>query len=392
MTKKQLYIDKKKEGSAKKQKFALQRGIIEEMNRKLASLSSLKLKDKVQFFRLLTTMINAGISITKALNILHGQIDTPKLKYMVEDMEEAIREGGSFSSALEKFPNDFSESEIGMIQAGEMSGKLNITLINLATQAEKSDSITKKVKGALIYPVAILIILVIAFIAVIVLVIPQIKDMFESFGAELPLPTQILINTSDFLMATGGPFGLNNVINLLGGLGVLIFGLLSFKKTTLGTTLFDYGVLKIPLFGSLVQKVSIAKMTRGISILLSSGIPMIKSLTICASMIGNEKYKMRMIRIAEDVKIGINIADNIRNDYEYFPPLVISMIGVGEQTANLDGISLKIAELYEEDIEETIKTMTSLLEPLIIVVVGLAVGGLVMAIMMPILTLSDLAG
>lgn len=390
---KQLFIDadqKAKEVASKKKRESYQNPF-DQINKKLALMSKLTLKDKVTFYRLFTTMINAGISITKALGILKGQVASPKLKVVLEDIENRIKSGASLSKGLEDFSDDFSEAEIGMIKAGEVSGKLNETLLNLADQAEKSDSITKKLKGAMIYPVAILLVLVVAMFAVMTYVIPQIKDMFDSFGADLPWITQSLIDFSDFMISTGGPLELMNVYNILISMALSFFMFQSFKKTKTGRELWDSFILKIPVFGSLVQKVVIAKMSRGLSTLLSSGIPMVKGITICSSMVGNEKYKKRILRIAEDVKIGITIADNLKNDFEYFPPIVISMIGVGEQTANLDKVTMKIASFYEEEVDDLIKNLSSLLEPMIIVLVGITVGGLVVAIMLPILSLSDLA-
>jgi type IV pilus assembly protein PilC len=311
---------------------------------------------------------------------------------LLDELVFHIKNGSSLSASLMHYPQDFSEAEIGMIKAGETSGKLNITLINIADQLEKSAGITKKIKGAMIYPATIFLVMIVAFFLVMTFVIPQIKDMFDSFDAELPWMTQILIDFSDFLQATDPIFGFKNVINVLILSIILGVSFLVFKKTKRGRILLDYFIFYIPLFGSLVKKMCITKMTRGLSTLLSSGISIVKALKVNSDMIGNEKYKKRILRMAEDVKIGINISDNIKNDYEYFPSMVISMIGVGEQTANLHKITLKIAEMYEEDIDEFVKTLSSIIEPVIIVIVGLAVGFLVIAVMMPILSLSDLAG
>lgn len=368
------------------------RGPIEELNMWLASKGSLKLKDKVTFYRLFATMINSGISVIKSLSILRDQIDSPKLQLIIENIVDRIEKGDTLSKALAMYPNEFLDAEVGMIHAGEESGKLNTALVNLADQTEKSSSLTKKLKGAMIYPAVVFLMLIGALFAVMTFVIPQIKDMFESFDAELPLPTQVLIQTSDFLTAHGGPFGLLNVINVVLLLIGLIVGIIYFKGTPMGKPIWDGFLLRIPIFGVLNQKVALAKMCRGIATLTSSGIPIIKALYICSDMIGNELYRKRILRISEDVKIGISITDNMRGDARFFPSMLVSMIGVGEQTAQLDKITMKIAQFYEEEVQDMVKNITALLEPIIIVVVGLSVGGLVVAIMLPILSLSDLAG
>jgi type IV pilus assembly protein PilC len=385
-------LKEKKQKSSELDSGQRNRGPIEEINRWLASQGSLKLKDKVTFYRLFATMINSGISVIKSLSILKDQIESPKLQIIIENLVDRIEKGDTLSRALSLYPKEFLDAEVGMIHAGEESGKLNTALVNLADQTEKSSSLTKKLKGAMIYPAVVFLMLIGALFAVMTFVIPQIKDMFESFGAELPLPTQMLITMSDFMTAHGGPLGLLNALNVIILIVAFIVGVMYFKTTPMGRPLWDGFLLRIPIFGILNQKVALAKMCRGIATLTSSGIPIIKALSICADMIGNELYKKRVLRVSEDVKIGISIADNMRGDSRFFPNMLVSMIGVGEQTAQLDKITMKIAEFYEEEVADMVKNITALLEPIIIVAVGLSVGGLVVAIMLPILSLSDLAG
>lgn len=244
----------------------------------------------------------------------------------------------------------------------------------------------------MIYPTVIFIILILAIFAVMTFVIPQIKEMFENFDAELPMATQMLINFSDFMVRKAGPLNLPNAANLVIGLLLFIMAIGYGKTIPQGKYIWDSMMLRLPVFGVLNKKVAIAKMCRGLSTLITSGVPIVKAITVCSNMIGNELYRRRILRIGEDVKIGIGIADNMRGDHKYFPPMVISMVGVGEQTAQLDKTTLKMAEFYEEEVDDLVKNISALLEPIIIVVVGLSVGGLVIAIMLPILSLSDLAG
>ncbi len=387
--------DKEKEEEKKRknshQLDGEERGPIEEVNRWLAKNSSLKLKDKVIFYRLFAAMINAGISITKALEILKEQVESLKLKIISEDILKRVEGGQSLSDSLEEYPKDFSEVEIGMVRSGEASGKLNVSLLNLADQMEKSSSLTKKLRGAMIYPIVIFIVLIVALFAVMTLVIPQIKEMFESFNTELPMMTQMLIDFSDFMIERGGLFDLPNVFNIIIYFVLFILTINYLRKTKQGKYWWDLFLLKIPIFGSLTQKVALSKMCRGIGTLTASGLSIIKTLQISSEMIGNEVYRLRILRIANDVKIGINMADNMRGD-SLFPPIVTSMIGVGTQTAQLDKVTIKLAEFFEDDVDGVVKNLSSILEPIIIVVVGLSVGGLVVAIMLPILSLSDLAG
>lgn len=389
---KKLYISGSQEKKQQQNIELSEKSLFEELNFWLAKQGNLKTKDKVTFFRLLATMVNAGVSILKAIKILKDQVEAPKLRVILDTVENSIQKGSTLSDALHQYPIDFLDAEIGMIKAGEVSGKLNETLLNLAEQTEKSASITKKIKGAMMYPSFIFIALIGAFIAVMTFVVPQIKEMFESFDAELPLATRTLIAISDFFISRGGPFQLPNVINVIGGIVIFIMGIIYGKRTKQGEYIWDAFMLRLPVFGMLNQKVAVSKMCRGLATLLSSGIPIVKCLVICSDIIGNELYRRRILRVADDVKIGISMADNMRGDHKFFPPMVISMVGVGEQTAQLDKTSMRMAEFYEEEVEDTIKNISALLEPIIIVVVGLFVAGLVMAIMLPIMSLSDLAG
>ena len=377
--------------SDKKYQEAQARNPLDLINRWLAAKGSLKLKDKIMFFRMFSSMINAGLSIIKIFDILKDQVSSLKLKIIIESIMKDMKKGRTLSEAFAVFSDDFSEAEIGVVKSGESSGKLNEALTDISVQLEKSASITKKVKGAMLYPVIIFIILVGVIMAVMVFVIPNIKDMFESFDKELPVATQFLIDFSDFMIAKSGPLDLMNVFNILGGMILLFFIINFLKKTPDGKYYWDYFILSLPLFGSLNKKIVLSKMCRGISTLTGSGIPIVRSLMICADMVGNDIYKKRILIIAEDVKIGLTIGDNIKGDLKFFPPILSSMIAIGEQTAQLDSVSLKIAEFFEEEVDTSIKNLTTLLEPIIIVVVGLSVGGLVVAIMFPILSLSDLA-
>ncbi len=355
----------------------------------LAKYQSIKTTDKVSFFRLLATMINAGISIVKALNILMDQTENGHMKLVIRDIIDRIEGGSSFSQSLGAFPKYFSEAQIGMVEAGEASGRLNKTLLEIADESEKQAAFASKIKGAMIYPVVIIIIMVSAFLAVMILVMPKIKDMFEGLGGELPAITQALVGMSDWLVSSW--IGIPNFLWMIGIVIVIIVIFLQWKKTKWGSYMWTRIVFSMPLFGKLAKKASLARFCRGLSTMVSSGIPIIKALRITASSVGNQLYKARINKIADDVKHGIGMAENMKDDEYYFPNMVVGMIGVAEQTAQIDQISEKLAQFYEEEVNNMVKGLSQLMEPIIMVVLGGAVAFLVMAVMTPILSVSDLA-
>ena len=364
-------------------------GLMEVLSDFLAKYQSIKESDKVTFFSLLATMINAGISIIKALNILVDQTDNGHMKLIIKEIIVKIENGSSFSQALAEFPKYFEEAQVGMVEAGEASGRLNQTLLQIAVQSEKQASFRARIKGAMVYPVVIVIIMVAAFVSVMVLVMPKIKDMFEGLGGELPAMTQMLVGMSDWLVSK--TWGLPNVLWGIGLMVVLVIIFLKWKKTKWGDLIWTRIVFVMPLFGKLNKKASIAHFCSGLATMVASGIPIIKALRITAASVGNQLYKVRINQIADDVKHGIGMAENMKDDEYYFPNMVVGMIGVAEQTAQIDEIAQKLADFYEEEVDNMVKSLSSLMEPIIMVVLGGAVAFLVMAVMTPILSASDLA-
>lgn len=365
-------------------------GFITEFERLLSGFTPIGSTDKVSFFRLLATMINAGISITKALHILEGQIENAHFKSLISEIAEKIETGSNFSKALSDYPKIFNDAQVGMVEAGEASGRLNQTLLQIATETEKSSALIRKIKGAMIYPVVVICILIGAGFAVMTFVMPKIKEMFESLGGELPAMTKLLIRTSDFLV--GGTMGISNALWIvLAAIGfVIVF--LWWKRTAIGKYIWAQIVLRIPVFGKISQKVALARFCRGLSTLVSSGVSIIKALRITAASVGNAVYERRINEIADDVKQGIPMAENMKDDELHFPSMVVGMIGVAEQTAQIDAITAKIADYYEDQVDDAVKNLSSLMEPIIIVILGGAVAFLVVSVMLPILQSSDLAG
>ncbi len=364
-------------------------GVFARINEWVIEKSPVKMKEKVTFFRLLATMINAGVSLVKSLSILQEQTEDLKMKRICEKLISRIEVGQTLSQGLELYPDIFLGAEIGMIRSGEASGRLNQVLLTLADQTEKNAKIKGKIKGAMMYPMAIVFVIVAVFTAVSVLVIPKMKTSFEEVGAELPKSTQVMIGISDFLM--GKTFGIPNPAIVIAC--IILFNILlsAWKKTHSGKFYWDKFLLAVPIFGNLRRKLILAQFARSLSTLTQSGISIVKALRITSEVVGNEVYRRRILLIAEDVKQGITIGENLQGNRKMFPVMLVSMISVGEQTAQLDNVTGKVAEFYEDEVETMVKTLSSLMEPFIIILIGVVVGFMVTAIMSPIMKMSELA-
>lgn len=346
--------------------------------------SKVKVRDKATFFRLLSVMLNAGLPLIRSLKTLAVQSEkSPKLSKILFEMARGIEGGSSLSEAMSNYSEVFNDANIGVIRAGEASGQLNKTLKSLAEELEKTASITGKIKGALVYPVVILVLLVAVIFLMMIMVVPQITKLFTETGATLPLPTRILIALSNFSVAYW-PFVILGFLGLIVGVGVG-------KRTRVGKYIWDSLLLRLPIFGNIFQKGALSKFARGFSNLLGSGVPIIKSIEIVAHAVGNEVYKRRLLLTAEDMKRGIPIAENMAES-KLFPKMLVNMIEVGEQTAQLETVTVKIADFYDEEIDTVVQSFTKIMEPLILVIIGITVGGLVAAIMLPIIELTNMAG
>ena len=354
------------------------------LNDYLVEHSKIRVKDVAVIFRLLSTMINAGIPLIKSLNTLGAQAEkTPRLQRVLFDLAHEVEAGSSLSKALGKYPEVFTEAQLGAVQAGEASGQLNKTFKNLAEESEKSAAIVGKVKGALIYPIVILVIMFGVVFVMMLLVVPQISGLYTKAGKDLPIATEILIKMSNFTVA----YWWLMILAIIG----FIAGVLSWKRTKSGRFYWDQMLLALPIFGNLVQKSVLAKFSYGFGNLLASGVPIIKAMEIVSMAVGNEVYRKRFLLTAEDMKSGIPMAENLSNS-KLFPSMLVNMIEVGEQTAQLENVTQKVADFYNEEVNNAVNSLTKVMEPLIIVVVGITVGGLVAAIMLPIMQLTSLAG
>ncbi len=348
----------------------------------LISHSTVTVKDLAAFFRLLAVMLNAGVPLVRSLETLSAQTsDTPKLSKIISEISQKIEQGKSLSDAMAQYADVFDESQIGMARSGEATGQLNTVLSGLADRLEKSASIRAKVIGAMIYPAVIVALLIAVIFVMMIVVVPKMTDFFTQSGKELPLPTQILLAVSGFfqtywIIMLGSALGLFLVVN-------------AWKKTVIGKYQWDMFILRLPGFGKLMMKSLLARFARLLSDLLESGVPVVQSLKIISNAIGNEVYRQKMLVAAEDVEQGIPLAEAL-NDPFLFPVVLINMMEIGEQTAHLDLVTEKIANLYDDEVDSMVKGLTKAFEPILIIVIGVVVGGMVAAIMLPIMDLSNI--
>ena len=352
------------------------------VNRWLVSHSRIKARDKATFFHLFSVMINSGVPMVQTLRSLALQSEkSPRMQMITESLAEDIEGGMSLSEALTKHDGVFTEQEIGMIQSGEASGQLAKVMDRLAIDAEKAHSIRSKIRGAMTYPVVVFMLLIGVIAAMMLFVVPRLTELFSSLGSELPFITRLVVGLSDFMVAYK--------LEMAGTLAALIGGGYLFKKTDMGVYFFDLLKLKLPVFGQIFQKGYLARFARSISNLIDSRVTFVRTLDITAQAIGNAVYRKKLILAREDVKQGIPLAESL-TESKLFPPMLVNMIEVGEKTAQLDTMMGKVANFYEDEVDTAVASLSKLLEPLILVIIGGVVGTIVAAIMLPIMQLSDL--
>jgi type IV pilus assembly protein PilC len=342
-------------------------------------LFGVKQDDIVNFTRQLSTMITAGLPLTQALSILEQQSKLAMVK-MVGEIKTEIEGGSTFAAALAKHPKVFSRVYIQLVRAGETGGVLDEVLMRLADNMEKDKDFRSKTKGALIYPVIVVIAMVAVGMIMMIFVIPKLTEMYADFGAELPLPTQILIGTSKFVsnfwwLIVGGFFGGSWLIQRWG-------------KTRPGRLVIDNFMLRLPIFGVLRQKVLLTEFARTLSLLVGAGISLLQALEIVSEAMSNLLYREALTDAAKQVEKGVSLAQAI-NQHPIFPPLLSQMVAVGEETGKLDDVLLKLSVYYQSESENAIKNMTTALEPMIMIVLGVGVGVMVIAIIMPIYNLTS---
>ncbi|HEX6089475.1 MAG TPA: type II secretion system F family protein [Gemmatimonadales bacterium] len=335
----------------------------------------IKTRDIVIFTRQFATMINAGLPLVQSLTILAQQTENKALKDVTKAVVYDVESGNTLADAFAKHPKAFTDLYVNMVAAGEAGGILDTILLRLATFLEKNDALVRKVKGAMVYPGVIMAVAGIAIAVLLVFVIPTFSEMFASAGMELPLPTRVVIALSDFLI------GFWWAILLV--IGAVVFAIRKYYATSGGRKNIDTMMLHAPVLGDLIRKSAVSRFTRTLGTLISSGVSILDGLEITAKTSGNRVVHDAVMESRQSIAGGETIAAPLERS-KVFPPMVISMIAVGEQTGGLDEMLSKIADFYDEEVDVAVSALLSLMEPVMIVVLGVIVGGMVIAMYLPI--------
>jgi len=340
-------------------------------------------KDLTVFTRQIATMINAGLPLVQSLEGLASQQPNKQFKRILTKIREDVEGGSTFAASIKRHPAVFTSLYMSMVEAGEAGGFLDTVLNRLAGYIEKSMTLRRKVKGAMIYPATVITVAVAVVIFLLIFVIPTFKALFEGFGAALPLPTRIVLELSRLVRT--------HVVTVLGAFVGTVFGLRFYYRTEKGKKVIDSLLLRLPIIGQLIRKVSVAKFTRTLGTLLSSGVPILDGLNITARVAGNKVVEEAILKTRSSIAEGKTIADPLGAS-GIFPPMVVQMISVGEQTGALDSMLAKIADFYDAEVDQAVANLTTLLEPLMIVFLGVVVGGVIIAMYLPIFKLVSVVG
>jgi len=338
-------------------------------------MGKIAMRDIVIFTRQFSTMINAGLPLVQALDILARQSENKALSAVVRQVVFDVESGNTVADAMRKHPKAFSDLYTNMVAAGEVGGILDTILNRLAVFMEKNDALVRKVKGAMIYPTVIMCVAGLCVLILLWKVIPVFSSMFGSVGMELPLPTKVVIGLSGFLNAYWWA--------LLGGAGGAAFLIKSYYATSQGQLVIDTLLLKVPVLGDVLRKSAVSRFTRTLGTLISSGVSILDGLEITARTSGNRVVQDAIMGSRASIAGGDTIAGPLQKS-EVFPPMVISMIAVGEQTGGLDEMLSKIADFYDDEVDAAVSALLSLLEPIMIVFLGVVVGGMIVAMYLPI--------
>jgi len=336
-------------------------------------------KDIVVFTRQLSTMIDAGLPLVQGLEILASQQDNKTLKKILLDTKSDVESGSTFADALKKHPKQFDRLFCNMVAAGEMGGILDDVLKRLADYMEKALRLKRKVKGALTYPIIVLAISALVIGVILIFVIPVFEQMFADFGGALPVPTQMVVNLSNFVKSYS--------LVIIGVSVVMVFLFKKYYKTEKGRRLVDRLLLKSPVFGPLLRKVAVAKLTRTLGTLINSGVPILEALNVAAGTAGNKMVEEAIYNVRSSISEGRTIAQPLAES-GIFPAMVVQMVSVGETTGALDQMLNKIADFYDEEVETAVDALTSMIEPFMIVFLGGTVGSIIVAMYLPIFAMA----
>lgn len=358
--------------------FSLKAFDIDKIN---SALSRVKLDELVLVSRNMGAMLNAGLALSRALSVVERQTKNPRLKKIMQEVRERVNAGDQFNEALADHPKTFSDLYVAMVRAGEESGSLAETLITLGEQLEKASALRKKVKGAMIYPAIVITIMVVIGILMMVYVMPSITATFSELGGELPTMTKIFIAVSEFLN--------NNLLLCLAGMVSSVVGFLLFLRTTIGKKIFHYVIVKLPVIGTIAKETNAARTARTLSSLLVAGVDVIRALNITEEVVQNVYYKKIIKKAAERVEKGQPLSQTFIEREDFYPVLVGEMIAVGEETGQISKMLGELAVFYEGEVEQKTDNISTIIEPLLMVVIGGGVGVFALAMIAPIYSIGD---
>jgi type IV pilus assembly protein PilC len=355
------------------------------MELKLPKFGSKKIqtKDLVIFTRQFATMIDSGLPLVQCLDILSAQQENATFKTIILNVKESVEGGSTFADALGKHPKAFDALYVNLVAAGEVGGILDTILSRLAAYMEKAMKLKKQVKGAMVYPATIMSIAVVVIAVIMIFVIPTFAKMFTEFGSDLPGPTKFVIALSNFLV--------KYIIVIIGAILGIFFIFKKYYATAVGRKKVDQFVLKMPVVGPLVRKVAVARFTRTLGTMVSSGVPILDGLDIVAKTAGNKVIEEAIYKVRQSISEGKTIAEPLA-ECGVFPPMVVQMIAVGEATGAMDTMLNKIADFYDDEVDSAVGNLTAMMEPMLMVFLGTTVGGLVIAMYLPIFKLAGAVG
>ncbi len=341
-------------------------------------------RDLVIFTRQFATMFTAGIPIVQGLDILSKQVENKSMGAVVGQIKSDVETGTTLADALKKHGRIFDDLYVNLVAAGEAGGVLDGVLLRLATYIEKAMKLKKKVKGAMIYPIIVMSVAVLVIAIIMIFVIPIFAKIFTEMGAKLPAPTRSIIWLSNFLGGIGG-------VSVAAGLFGTIFGIKQYRRTVAGRKKTDQILLKMPIIGDLLRKASVARFTRTLGTLLNSGVPILDGLEICAKSSGNNVVEEVIFDVKREVATGKTVAEPLAAS-PVFPPMVCQMISVGESTGALDQMLIKIADFYDDEVDNSVANLTTMLEPMLMVFLGTTIGYIVVALYLPIFKMGEVIG
>ncbi len=338
-------------------------------------------KDIAIFSRQLATMMSAGVPLVQSFDIIGRSHEKPRMRDMLLAIKADIEAGNTLADALAKFPLFFDDLFVNLVRAGEHAGVLESLLHKIATYKERTEEIKSKIKKALFYPAAVIVVAFVVTAILLIYVVPQFEDLFKGFGAALPAFTQMVINLSRFMQDYWwAVFGII--------VGVIVAAVQAKKRSRKFRIFLDKATLKMPIIGAIVNKAAIARYARTLSTMFAAGVPLVEAMTSVAGATGNQVYSEAVIRMREDVSTGRQLQSAMR-DVNLFPPMVVQMVAIGEEAGSLDEMLSKVADFYEQEVNDAVDSMSSLLEPLIMAILGVLVGGLVIAMYLPIFKLGS---